>query len=427
MRLLYLHQPYSAPRGSVSTRAHAMAAALAAAGHEVTLLCGGYAGADPGLSGPFRRGRREGASPEGFRVVQIASGGGNAAPLPARAAGFARFAAAATPFALGRWDGIIASSTPLTVVLPALAARALRGTPFLFEMRDPWPELPRAMTRWLRATGRGRGLPAPLLAAMEPLASAACRQAAAVVALSEGMAETALARGADPARVAVIPNGCDLDLFGPQVAPRRAETARAWEAVAVYAGAHGLANGLDLVLEAARLLAARGERRLRILLVGEGAEKPRLLARAAALALPNLDFLPPLPKPELARLLAGSQIGLHCLAPVPEFAEWTSPNKAMDYLAAGLPVVAAQGGAMARLLAGPPPAGIATPPGDAASLADALAALAADPARREAMGRAARRLAVARFDRRAQAARFVALAEAAFARALPRRAAAAAA
>ncbi|MFN6956199.1 MAG: glycosyltransferase, partial [Acetobacteraceae bacterium] len=192
-----------------------------------------------------------------------------------------------------------------------------------------------------------------------------------------------------------------------------------WESIAVYAGAHGIANGLDAVVEAARLLAGRGEARVRIVMAGAGAEKPRLVARAAALRLPNLVFLPPMPKPELAALLAGSQIGLQCLAPVPAFAEWTAPNKPMDYLAAGLPVVASQGGALARLLEGPPPAGIATPPGDPAALADALAALAADPARREAMGRAARRLAVARFDRRAQAARFVAAAEAAFARPIP--------
>ncbi|MDW8399802.1 MAG: glycosyltransferase, partial [Acetobacteraceae bacterium] len=379
MRLLYLHQPYSGPRGAISTRAHAMASALAAAGHEVTLACGGYAGADPGIGGPFRMGRRAGWSEGGFRVVQFATPGGNAAPLAERALGFAGFAAAA-PLALRRWDGIIASSPPLPAVLPALAARLLRGTPFLFEIRDPWPELPRAMTHWLRQTGRGRGLPGPVLSAMGPLAAAACRHASAVAALSEGMAETALARGADPARVAVIPNGCDLGLFGPAVPPARPEAAAPGEVLAVYAGAHGLANGLDLLLEAARLLAARGERRLRLLLVGEGAEKPRLLARAAALGLPNLTFLDPMPKPALARLLAGSQIGLQCLAPVPEFGEWTSPNKARDYLAAGLPVVAAQGGAMARLLAGPPPAGIATPPGDPAALAEALAALAADPA-----------------------------------------------
>lgn len=416
MRILYLHQQYSAPAGSIGTRSHALAAALAAAGHDVTLACGTYPGAESGLAGPFRNGRREGRSPAGFRLVQFAAAGGNAAPLLARAAAFARFAAATTPLALGRWDGIIASSPPLSTAIPALLARRLRGTPFLFEIRDPWPELPRAMTRWLRATGRGRGLPAPLLAAMEPLATAACRQAAGVVALSEGMAATARARGADPARVAVVPNGCDLGLFGPHVAPWRPAEAQPWEVLAIYAGAHGLANGLDLVVEAARLLAARGERRLRLLLVGEGAEKPRLLARARALALPNLSFLPPMPKPELARLFAGSQIGLHCLAPVPEFAEMTAPNKAVDYLAAGLPVVSPTAGALARLLAGPPPAGIATPPGDAAALADALAALAADPLRRQQMGRAARRLAVVRLDRRSQAARFVALAEAAFAR-----------
>lgn len=415
MRILYLHQPYSAPSGAVSTRAHAMASALAAAGHEVTLACASYAGAETGLAGPFRFGRREGRVPGGFRVVEVAARGGNARSLPARALSFAGFAAAASGLALGRWDGIVASSTPLTVALPALLARGLRGTPFLFEIRDPWPELPRAMTEWLRETGRGRGVPGPLLAAMGPLATLACRHAAAVVALSDGMAETAVARGADPARLRVIPNGCDLGLFGPQAAPRRLPGAQSWESVAVYAGAHGVANGLDLLVEAARLLAERGERRVRIAMVGEGAEKPRLAARAAELRLPNLDFLPPMPKPELAALLAGSQIGLHCLAPVPAFAEWTAPNKPMDYLAAGLPVVASQGGALARLLDGPPAAGIATTPGDPAALAEALAALAADPARREAMGRAARRLAVARFDRRAQAARFVAAAEAAFA------------
>jgi glycosyltransferase involved in cell wall biosynthesis len=425
MRILYLHQPYSAPTGTVGTRAHAMAAALAAAGHEVTLACGTYAGADAGIAGPFRHGRREGRA-AGLRVVQFATGGGNAERLPVRALSFARFAARAGALALGRFDGIIASSTPLTVALPALAARALRGTPFLFEIRDPWPELPRAMTEWLRATGQGRGVPAPLLAAMGPLATLACRRAAAVIALSEGMAETAVARGADPARVQVIPNGCDLGLFGPHVVPWRLPDAHASESIAVYAGAHGLANGLDVLLEAARILAARGERRLRLVMVGAGAEKPRLAARAATLGLPNLTLLDPLPKPDLAALLAGSQIGVQCLAPVPAFAEWTAPNKPMDYLAAGLPVVASQGGALARLLEGPPAAGIATPPGDAAALADALAALAADPARREAMGRAARRLAVGRFDRAQQAARFVAAAEAAFARPAPARRAAAA-
>jgi glycosyltransferase involved in cell wall biosynthesis len=399
LKILYLHQHFSTPAGATGTRSFAMARALAARGHSVTLACGSYAGAETGLAGPFRRNRREGRV-GGFRAVEFAIPCGNAQGLAARGMAFARYAARATALALsGSWDVVVASSTPLSVALPALAARHARGTPFVFEIRDPWPELPRAMR-----VGSPR-----LWFAMDRLADAACRNAAAVVALSEGMAETALAHGADPAAVSVVPNGADLDLFGPQVAPWRPDEARPHEAVAVYAGAHGRANGLDLLLRAAALLRAEGAK-LRLLLVGEGSEKPRLQAEAAAAGLDDLSFLDPLPKPRLAALLAGSQIGVQCLAPVPAFAEWTAPNKLMDYLAAGLPVVAAADGQAARLLADGP-CGIATAPGDAPALARALAALAASPARRAALATAARAQAVRRWDRRLQAARFCDLVE----------------
>jgi glycosyltransferase involved in cell wall biosynthesis len=403
MRILYLHQHYSTPAGATATRSHAMARALAARGHAVTIACGQAAGATTGLSGGFRRGRRAGRVPGGFEVVEFALPYANAMGLKGRAAAFLRFAARAAPLALsGRYDLCIASSTPLTVALPALLAHRLRGLPFVFEIRDPWPELPRAM---------GAGPPA-LWAAMDRLADAACRGAAAVIALSEGMAETAVAHGAAPARVQVVPNGCDLDLFGPQVAPWRPEGAGSGEALAVYAGAHGPANGLELLLEAAALLRADGERRVRILLVGGGGEKPRLMARAAAEGLTNLGFLDPLPKRQVAALLAGSQVGVQCLAPVPAFAEWTAPNKLMDYMAAGLPVVANLEGRAARLLA-EGPCGIAVGPRDAAGMAAALARLARDPARRAAMGAAGRAQAVRRWDRRLLAARFCAMVEAA--------------
>ncbi|WP_198373826.1 glycosyltransferase, partial [Roseomonas rosulenta] len=219
------------------------------------------------------------------------------------------------------------------------------------------------------------------------LADAACRRAAAVVALSEGMAGTARARGAEPGRVHVVPNGCDLHLFGPHVAPWRPAGAAARECLAVYAGAHGRANGLDALLDAAAVLRARGEARGRILLVGDGAEKPALVARAAAEGLANVTFLDPLPRAALGGLYAGSQVALHLLAGLPEFAEWTAPNKIMDGLAAGLPVVTNQGGRAARILADGP-SGIAVPAGDAGALAEALARLAADPALRARLGAA---------------------------------------
>lgn len=396
-RLLYLHQHFSTPAGSTATRSHAQARALVRAGHAVTLATGRFEGAVTGLDTPLRRGRREGLV-DGIRVVEFAIPYGNAMGLAARSLAFLRYAARATRLAAGGpWDAVIASSTPLTVALPALEARRRHGTPFLFEMRDPWPELPAALG--LRAR--------PVLAAMGALADAACRRARRVVALSEGMA--AIARGRGAAEVAVIPQGADLDLFGPQVAPWRPEGVGSHEMLAVYAGAHGTANGLGLLLEAARLLAARGERRVRLVLVGEGAAKPALVARAAG--LPNLTFLDPLPKRQVAALLAGAQVGLLCLAPVPEFAGQVAPNKLVDVLAAGLPVLSNLPGEAAELLA-THGAGETVGPRDAAGLADALARMADDPARRRAMGEAARALAMRHFDRRLLTARFVAEVEA---------------
>ncbi|WP_207539741.1 glycosyltransferase family 4 protein [Sabulicella rubraurantiaca] len=396
-RILYLHQHFSTPEGGTATRSYAQARALARAGHEVTVATGRFAGAETGLSGPFRFGRREGMV-DGFRVVEwdIPYEGGMG--LGARGLAFARYALRALPPALSGHDLVIASSTPLSVAVPALLARRLRGTPFLFEMRDPWPELPRALGL------RNR----PILAAMEALAGAACREASGVVALSEGMAELARARGAK--RVEVIGQGCDLDLFGPHISAWRPEEAASHEALAVYAGAHGTANGLGLLLEAAARLRSAGEARIRIVLVGQGPAKAALMREALRRGLRNVSFVPPLPKRELAGLLAGSQIGLLCLAPVEEFAEWTAPNKLMDFLAAGLPVVSNLPGAAARLLE-EGACGVTVQPRDAEALAAALVRLAARPGERITMGRAARELAQRRLDRRFLAARFVAAAE----------------
>ena len=369
-----------------------MARALAQRGHRVTMACGGFEGASTGLQSPFRQGRREGLV-HGIRVVEFNIAYRNAMGLGARLLAFLHYAARATWLARAeRWDLIIASSTPLTVALPALAARA----PFIFEIRDPWPELPRAMG----------GVAPPLLWAMEALANAACRRARAVIALSPGMAETARTRGAR--HVQVIPNGADLDLFGPHIQPWRPDAARSHEVLAVYAGAHGRANGLDVLIAAAALLRPYP---IRILLVGEGSEKPRLMARASAEGLPNITFLPAMPKPDLARLLAGAQIGLFLLAPVPAFAECTAPNKLMDFCAAGLAIIGNVPGHAARVIeAGP--LGLVVPPDDPPALAAALRDLATDRPRREAMALAARQQAVRRWDRRLHSASFVEMVEA---------------
>ena len=106
MRILYLHQHFSTPAGATGTRSHALARALAARGHAVTLACGQYAGAVSGLGGPFLGGRREGVVGD-LRVVEWAIPCGNAMPLAARGGGGAGrpLAAGAADPALGRARG----------------------------------------------------------------------------------------------------------------------------------------------------------------------------------------------------------------------------------------------------------------------------------------------------------------------------------
>jgi glycosyltransferase involved in cell wall biosynthesis len=404
LRILYLHQHFSRPEGSTGTRSFLHAAALAAAGHEVTVACGSYRGADTGLRGRFHGGERVGAM-EGFLVREFDIPYANAFDMRARMRAFFRFTQAATRLALREpWDLILASSTPLLVAVPALVAQRLRRIPFLFEIRDPWPELPRALSAASGITGVR--VPAPLLAAMGVLANLACRRADGVIALTEGMADTAVARGADPRRVRVLPQGADLQLFGPHVAPWRPPGLQAGEVLAVYAGTHGPANGLDQLLDAAALLRGRG---LRLLLVGEGARKAALMARVSAESLP-VDFLDPMPKPQLAALLAGADIGLLCLAPVPDFAELSAPNKLVEGLASGLPMVTNVPGRAARLLRDGG-CGVAVPPADAPALANALLRLAGDAGLRAGMGEAARLMAETRFDARRIATRLVEVVE----------------
>lgn len=411
MRILYLHQHFSTPEGRTGTRSFEFAKALVAAGHAVTMVCGSALVASTGLEGPFVAGRREGVV-EGIRVVELALPYANRDGLLKRAWTFLRFAWKSLLLVRHEeHDLLFATSTPLTAAVPALAIRwwpGHRPAPFVFEVRDLWPELPKAMGVITHP------VPLALLAWLE---RAAYRAAVGGVALAPGIAEGMAEGGLEAQRVALIPNGCDLALFKPPSSSLRPPFPGLPEAgpddlIALFPGAHGRANGLDAALDAAAVLEAEGQRQVWLVLMGEGSEKARLQARAEAEGLRQVRFLPAIPKRELAQAMARVDVGLQLLANVPAFYRGTSPNKAFDFLAQGLPVLTNYPGWIAELLVDHG-AGVAVPPGDPRAFAQALVALHQDPARRQAMGRAARALAEAHFDRRHLAQRFVAWLEAA--------------
>ncbi len=397
MKVLYFHQHFSTPKGSVGTRSYEMARRLIARGHQVTLVCGSYGGGETGLTLPFAKGRRRGWV-EGIEVIEFDLAYSNSDGLLKRALTFARFALRSVALALTeRYDLLFATTTPLTAGIPGICARWLRGKPFVFEVRDLWPELPRAM-------GVIRN---PLvLAALSALEWASYRSAQRVIGLSPGIVDGIARRGVPRPRIALIPNGCDLDLFAGAAPPWRPEPVRPSDLLAVFAGTHGLANGLDAVLDAAAELQRRGRDDIKLLLIGQGKLKAALQERATRQGLRNVVFHAPVNKDKLAGLMAATDVGLQILANVPAFYYGTSPNKFFDYIAAGRPVLNNYPGWLADLI-GQHACGFAVPPDDPQAFADALERAADDRAALQAMGRRARALAEGAFARAQLSERWV--------------------
>lgn len=233
----------------------------------------------------------------------------------------------------GEWDVVIGSSPHLFAAVAARRLARRMGVPFVFEVRDLWPE------SLLAAGGRS----GPFHLVLDRLARSLYRDADHIVVLAEGSADyLTRERGVDPGRISFVPNGVDPAAFdrvasenggAPPTAPHSER-----RTVFVYAGAHGAANGLHAVVDAAAEL--RGRRDVVFRLIGDGPEKPRLRERAELLGLTNIEFIDPIPKSRIPAAFAAADVGLMVLRDAPLFRFAVSPNKLFDYFAARLPVLA---------------------------------------------------------------------------------------
>jgi glycosyltransferase involved in cell wall biosynthesis len=374
-----------------------MARALLRRGHEVTMVCGSYGVGNTGLEGPFTRGVRRGKV-DGIEVVEFALGYSNKDSFLRRTLTFALFALRSIWLALTeKYDLVFATTTPLTAGIPGIAARWLRGKRFVFEVRDLWPELPREM---------GVIKNPVVLWAMGVLEWMSYHSATRCIGLSPGIVQGITRRGIPPKDVTMVPNGCDLELFGNPSQPWRPEGVAPTDLMAVFTGTHGIANGLDAALNAAAELRRRGRTDIKIVLIGDGQLKPALVERARRESLDAVVFCAPVNKAKLAGLMASTDVGLQLLANVPAFYFGTSPNKFFDYLASGLPPLINYPGWLAGLVV-EHQCGFAIPPDDPVAFADALERAAADRQALRDMGARGRELARAQFDRLQLGERFV--------------------
>jgi glycosyltransferase involved in cell wall biosynthesis len=414
MRILYIHQYFASRKGKTGTRSYEFGRYLAGRGHEVTMLTSGLANAE------FPVCRNEPCCEyrlDGMRVISIAAAYndpnlGTALSGWRRMLQFHRFAKLAVEVGRGldKPEVVFATHTPLTVGLAGIELSHYFGAPFVFEVRDLWPEAlvnvgalnnPAAVW-WLRRMARR-----------------IYRAADHIVALSPGMKDGIVRAGIAAQKVTVIPNGSDLDLFRPGLdgSATRARLGLDRRFAAIYFGAMGLANGLEYVIEAARILAGRGASQIVLVLLGDGGRRGELENLARTHGLSNVVFCPATDKEEVARLVAGCDACLTIYRAAREHA-W-SPNKLFDALAAGKPVLLNVPGWL-RETVEQNHCGRYVDPCRPEALAGALEELSRDPALCRQMSENARALAERQFDRRLLAARLEAVLQNAVDRHAPR-------
>jgi len=397
VKVLYFHQHFVTPKGAGAIRSYAMSRKLIERGHSVTMVCGSAQGGTTGLSGEFVKGQRRGLV-DGIDVIELNLEYSNSDGFAKRIKTFADFALRSGWIALTeKYDLVFATTTPLTAGIPGILACWLRSKPFIFEVRDLWPELPKAM---------GIITNPLVLWAMGVLEWVSYRSAHRVIGLSPGIVKGIEARGVKPERIAMIPNGCDLDIFTGELDPWRPEGIAESDLMVVFAGTHGVANGLDAVLDAAVVLKQRDRDDIKLLLIGNGKLKPALQARAKRLSLTNVIFHDPVVKTRLAGLMQATDVGMQILDNVPAFYYGTSPNKFFDYIAAGLPVLNNYPGWLADMIQREE-CGYAVPPADPVAFADALEKAAGEREYLKEMGANGRQLAAREFDRQLLSERFV--------------------
>ena len=223
-----------------------MALALVNSGHDVTMVCGSYGLGNTGLNLPFLNGRRTGLV-DGFKVIEFDLNYSNKDNFVSRTLTFLKFALKSIRIALfSNYDLVFATSTPLTAGIPGIFARWLRRKTFIFEVRDLWPELPKAM----------RVITNPIILKLLSLLEwFSYRSAHRLIGLSPGICKGIVQKGVDNAKIQLVPNGCDLNVFGSESLRKyNIHGLSESDFLAVFTGTHGYANGLDSVLDAAKVL-----------------------------------------------------------------------------------------------------------------------------------------------------------------------------
>ncbi len=398
MHVLLIHQGFVSPDDAGGTRHYEFGKRFVAAGHDFTIVASDIS--------YFKGQKHEGERHQEYDGVQVRRAwtyNSLHRSFVWRVVAFLSFMVSAIGEGLRvrKVDVVVGTSPPLFQGVSAWLVALLRGKPFVLEVRDLWPEF---------AIDMGI-LTNPILIWMSRrLEMFLYRRAHHIIVNSPAYRTYLIERGVASGKITFIANGVDPQMFESLLSGDNLR--QQWNLdgkfVVTYAGALGMANDLDTVLEAARQLA--DDPQIHVLIVGDGMQRRHLEQRTLELGLGNVTFTGARPKTDMPQILALSDVCLATLKDIPMF-RTVYPNKVFDYMAAARPIVLGMDGVIRDVIEASG-GGIAVPPGDAGAIAAAVRELSRDQHRGREMGEAARDYVREHFHRDTHARQFQALMEA---------------
>jgi colanic acid biosynthesis glycosyl transferase WcaI len=411
VKILYVSQYFPPEMGAPSARASELAHHWSLAGHQVSVLTG-FPNHPTGVVPEEWRPRLR-------RLVYNEKAGDVDVfrtwlwPLPNRKAhermrNYASFcvSSALRGMTLPRPDVVIGSSPQLLVALSAWWIAFSRQLPFVFEVRDLWPE---------SLTAVGVGSEDSLLHhSLAAIARFLYERADRVVVVTPAFKDHLIQRWRmPPEKIEIVENGVETDMFSPSppeaAAALRRELGADSKFLVCYVGTMGMAHGLDTLLDAAATL-QREKPDVLFLLIGEGAEKQRIQSLAQSQSLTNVRILDQQPRDKIPAFISASDACLVLLKKTDIF-KTVIPTKMLEFMSCARPVILGVDG-QARQIVDEAGAGLVIEPENAIALAQAIKRLEQDPANGRALGQKGRKYILQRFSRAGTAEKYIDVLEA---------------
>ncbi len=370
MRILFLSDNFPPEGNAPATRTYEHAIRWVRAGHEVTVITCAPNFPEGKLFSGYRNRLRSVENMDGIRVVRVKTYITANEGFVKRTLDYLSFMASSVVAGLfeRRPDVVVATSPQFFCALGGWMLTRLRGLPFVFELRDLWPASITAVGAMKRSLA---------VRMLEKLEMFLYRAADAIVPVTHAFRDELIQRGIDPAKIHVVLNGVDLSRYVPS---DRSETlARQYDLqerfVVGYLGTHGMAHGLDSVIEAAQLL--RGRSDIAFFFAGSGAERARVESLVEERGLDNVRMIPRQPKEMMPQLWSLCDLSLIPLRDNEVFAS-VIPSKLFEGMGMGIPALMSLPQGEATQIVSETGCGRCVPPEDARAMADAIAGLADD-------------------------------------------------